>query len=246
MSSINYMSKDNLLYVWQKIKLKLSNKVDKEVGKGLSTNDLTDELKEKILKAGDSSFSGVYSDLSGKPSINGVELKETNTLQELGIQGSETGKGLSTNDYTTAEKTKLSGIAAGAQVNKIEAIKVNGTTQTITNKAVDIKIPVNNNELTNGAGYQTSAQVTTAINNAISGIEQFDYKVVSSLPSTGVKGTIYLIANGGTGTNIYDEYIYIDSKWEKLGTTDVNLTGYVKESDLVEITNEEIDTIFNS
>lgn len=27
------------------------------------------------------------------------------------------GKGLSTNDYTTAEKTKLSGIAAGAQVN---------------------------------------------------------------------------------------------------------------------------------
>lgn len=29
----------------------------------------------------------------------------------------ETGKGLSTNDYTTAEKTKLAGIAAGAEVN---------------------------------------------------------------------------------------------------------------------------------
>ena len=40
--------------------------------------------------------------------------------------------------------------------------------------------------------------------------------------------------------------IYINNKWEKLGTTDVNLTGYVKESSLVEITNEEIDTIFNS
>ena len=29
----------------------------------------------------------------------------------------ETGKGLSTNDFTTAEQTKLSGIAAGAEVN---------------------------------------------------------------------------------------------------------------------------------
>jgi len=28
-----------------------------------------------------------------------------------------TGKGLSTNDYTNAEKTKLEGIAAGAEVN---------------------------------------------------------------------------------------------------------------------------------
>lgn len=37
------------------------------------------------------------------------------------------GKGLSTEDYTTAEKTKLSGIAAGAQVNTIESITMNGT-----------------------------------------------------------------------------------------------------------------------
>lgn len=52
-----------------------------------------------------------------------------------------TGKGLSTNDYTTEEKTKLNGIATGAQVNKIETIKVNGTVQTITSKAVDITVP---------------------------------------------------------------------------------------------------------
>jgi len=54
----------------------------------------------------------------------------------------ENGKGLSTNDYTTAEKTKLSGIAAGAQVNVLESVKVNGAAQTITSKAVDIAVPV--------------------------------------------------------------------------------------------------------
>ena len=38
-----------------------------------------------------------------------------------------TGKQLSTEDYTTAEKTKLGGIAEGAQVNVFEGIKVDGT-----------------------------------------------------------------------------------------------------------------------
>ena len=39
---------------------------------------------------------------------------------------------------TADEGTKLAGIAAGAQVNKIEAVKVGGTALTITEKAVDI------------------------------------------------------------------------------------------------------------
>ena len=36
------------------------------------------------------------------------------------------GMGLSTNDYSAADKAKLDGIAAGAQVNVIESVKVNG------------------------------------------------------------------------------------------------------------------------
>ena len=52
-----------------------------------------------------------------------------------------TGKGLSTNDYTTAEKTKLSGIAANAQVNVIESVKVNGTALKVTDKAVNVVVP---------------------------------------------------------------------------------------------------------
>ena len=52
-----------------------------------------------------------------------------------------TGKGLSTNDYTTDEKNKLAGIAAGAQVNVIESVKVNGAAQPISSKEVDIPVP---------------------------------------------------------------------------------------------------------
>lgn len=48
------------------------------------------------------------------------------------------GKGLSTEDYTTAEKNKLSGIETGAEVNKIEKIKIGNTEQTINNKVVEL------------------------------------------------------------------------------------------------------------
>lgn len=69
------------------------------------------------------------------------------------------GKGLSTNDYTTAEKNKLSGIATGAQVNVIESITVNGTAATITSKTAAITTPTKTSDLTNDSGFITTADV---------------------------------------------------------------------------------------
>lgn len=148
--------------------------------------------------------------------------------------------------YQTASDVSSAISASGYQANVIETIKVNGTAQSVTAKAVDITVPTNNNQLTNGAGYQTSSQVQSAISTAIAGVTQFDFQVVSSLPATGVKGTIYLVPNSGSGTNTKDEYIYVNNGWEKIGTTDVDLSGYVPSSDLVAITNSEIDTVVAS
>ena len=50
------------------------------------------------------------------------------------------GKGLSANDYTNEEKSKLGGIASGAQVNVIESVKVDGVALTPTDKAVNIDL----------------------------------------------------------------------------------------------------------
>lgn len=50
------------------------------------------------------------------------------------------GKGLSSNDYTTEEKTKVAGIETGAQVNTIEGVQVNGTTVLPVNKIVNIQV----------------------------------------------------------------------------------------------------------
>lgn len=67
---------------------------------------------------------------------------------------------------------------------------------------------------------------------------------MQSLPVTGTAGVIYLLANSGSGQNIYDEYVWLStsSTYEKIGTTDVDLSGYVQASEMVAITNAEIDS----
>lgn len=52
----------------------------------------------------------------------------------------QSGKGLSSNDFTTAEKNKLSSIESGAQVNKIENIIINGTQASIDNKTANFSL----------------------------------------------------------------------------------------------------------
>ena len=81
---------------------------------------------------------------------------ETDTLLNNKVN-KETGKGLSTNDFTNTLKTKLDGIEANAQVNKIESVKVNGSTQTITNKSVDISVPTKTSQISNDSGYITKS-----------------------------------------------------------------------------------------
>lgn len=69
----------------------------------------------------------------------------------------ETGKGLSTNDFTTELKNKLDGIAAGAQVNvKPDWSAGAGTASEILNKPT---IPSKTSDLTNDSGYITSSDI---------------------------------------------------------------------------------------
>jgi hypothetical protein len=75
----------------------------------------------------------------------------------------EDGKGLSANDYTTDEKNKLDGIAAGAQVNVIETVKVNGTAITPTDKEVDIAVPTKTSDITNDSDFATNEAVGARI-----------------------------------------------------------------------------------
>lgn len=61
----------------------------------------------------------------------------------------------------------------------------------------------------------------------------FDMQVVNQLPATGKKGVIYLVPKDGTAPDVHDEYVWIDATqtFELIGTTQVDLTDYVKKTD---------------
>lgn len=155
--------------------------------------------------------------------------------------------GTSTDAAGTATVYGALASAAAAQstanskdANIIESIKVNGTAQTVSNKSVNITVPTDNASLANGANYATKSYVDSAV-GAITGI---DFQIVSSLPTTGVKGTIYLVSHShGTGDS-YDEYIYVNNSWEKIGNTDIDLSGYVQTSDITLATDAQVNALF--
>lgn len=72
------------------------------------------------------------------------------------------------------------------------------------------------------------AYTNTTISDAVGGITSFDYEIVDVLPQEAVKGTIYMVANGQSDGNLYDEYLYVEDRYELIGNG-VDLTGYATE-----------------
>lgn len=130
-------------------------------------------------------------------------------------------------DAVAARVSTLEGV--GAQANKIETIKVNGTTQTITSKAVDITVPTKTSQLTNDSTYQTSAQVASAIQTAISKSGHAIFKTAESVPavSSAEENVLYLVKNATTG--YYDIYAKVGDEVVRLDDTTVDLSGYVQK-----------------
>ena len=61
-------------------------------------------------------------------------------------------------------------VTTGGEPNVIESIMVNGTTQTVTNKAVDIAVPTNVSDLTNDSGFQANILEMIKVNGTTQSI----------------------------------------------------------------------------
>ena len=114
------------------LKSMVDGKVDEEAGKGLSTNDYTDAEKEKLAGIEAGAQVNTVTSVAGKTGAvtlakadvglgsvdNTADLnKPISTATQSALDDKVdkvTGKGLSSNDYTTEEKTKLAGIETGA------------------------------------------------------------------------------------------------------------------------------------
>lgn len=127
------------------------------------------------------------------------------------------GKDLSTNDFTDALKTKLNGIEAGAEVNDISIVKVNGTALTPTSKAVNIDISGKQDSLTAGDNIQitnnvisatdtTYSPATTSVNGLMSST---DKTKLNSVESNAQENVIESISVNGIEQTVEDKKVNI-------------------------------------
>lgn len=176
-----------------------------------------------------------------------VTIQATNTTYDPATQSAD---GLmSSTDKQNLDNAvqKLSGIDAGADVNVIETIKVNDSALTPdSNKAVNITVPTKVGDLTNDSGFITKAvndltnyykksetYTKTEVDNLVDVIPKFSIAVVNALPTESIQNTtIYLVQSGNNTSNLYTEYIYVNNAWEILGAQEVDLSGYVRKSDI--------------
>ena len=122
----------------------------------------------------------------------------------------------------------------------INELVTKNTSQDTKIEEVNQAIPTKVSTLTNDSEYITKSVVEldnfytkTSVDNLFSTLKKNSYQVVSTKPETGEEGYVYLVGTSAP----YEMWIYEASssatnKWVDLGSTSVDLTGYVKGSSL--------------
>lgn len=229
--------------------------VEKINGKTLTSNDFTNQLKAKLENIPSDANKNVQADwnetntnsdsfIKNKPTIPSGATLYTSTGNN--VNGSmtqkavtdalnnkvdkEVGKGLSTKDYTAADKALVDGL--------INTVSVNGTNQTISNHTLSLTIPTKTSQLTNDKNYQTLTDVENKINNKLTSVMVYKGSVNSfaNLPTGARTGDVYNV------NDTDDNYAFNGTSWDKLSRT-IDLSNYLLKTEVVPITNSEIDTI---
>lgn len=241
--NFNFLDKTGLSLLWNKAKAFF---VAKEPGKGLSTNDLTDELVEKINNAGVSDFSGEYSDLTGKPQIEGHEVAAgNNTAASLGLA--------TPSDITAA----TADMATNSSVD--QKLTPYAKTTDVDSKIATATADMATETWVGAQGYATTSSVNSLISQAVSGAYIAKGSVAfASLPelSAAKVGDVYNVNDqfqttadfvegaGKTysaGTNV----VCVDNdgkKWDVLAGF-IDTSNFVTPDNFIPITSIEIDEI---
>lgn len=145
--------------------------------------------------------------------------------------------------YPTIEAVATSITLALADYAKTEAVNkaidnalVNYTT---TN---DVKSAISNALI----DYVTTSELNQKIIDALAKMTKLEKKVVDVLPEVGEEDIIYLVPNPDPSEeNSKLEYMWIDGKFELIGSTSVDLSGYWSKKELGIMSAEDLEAIIN-
>lgn len=231
----NYASNEALQALITKVESLLDGKVDTVAGKGLSTNDLTNELKTQY----DAAYT--HSQAAHAPAD-----AEKNVIIAVTFNGQAA---------TIDPGTRTAAITA-AIPSKVSDLTNDSGFQTSAQVSTAISTALGN--------YYNKTETDSKIAQAVAAASHLKYQIVESLPDSDQDAnTVYLVAKDGAGEgqDAYIEYMWINDNWEIIGDTSVDLSNYytkaqtdqaittalaayVKGTDMVEITAAEVQAMF--
>lgn len=245
---MKFLDDNGLLYFYQKIKTLLGNKVDKVSGKTLSTNDFTNDYKAKLDGLKNYELPTASTTVKGGAKVGkGLEVDANGFLNATGggvadavAWDNVTNKPTTIDGYGITDGLKTTDISDWAKATT----KPTYSYTELTNKPT---IPSKTSELANDSNYITSSAVDTKINNKLSSVMKYKGTVenYSALPKDALIGDTYNIKTSSENNKAGDNATWNGTTWDILSGT-IDLSSYVQTSDLVIISNSEIDTIVAS
>lgn len=176
-------------------------------------------------------------------------------LQGLTTYDEKIKQKITSDDATTLSQAKAyaDGLAdnydpAGTAQSKVDAL-ANG--QVATNKTDIATLKSGKaDKSTTLSGYgitdaYTKAQTDSAINTAVANADHLKREIVASLPEVDEadEHTIYMVGTGtGSEDSVYEEYMIINGGFEKIGSSEVDLTNYALKTEVTTAKNEAITT----
>lgn len=220
------------------------------------TNDENEEFTVEFGEVVNDGGTHDYDEIDNKPQINGHTLEGNKTGEQLDLQDKindlDTIRSGATKGATAVQPEDLARIATtGSYNDSLDKPSINNVTLTGNksldalgiqpkgNYALESEIPDVSNFITNTVDnlvnyYKKSETFTKQeVNDLISAITTMDVRVVQTLPTEDISTTtIYLVPKTTAEQNdAYDEYLYVSNAWEHIGSTEVDLTNYVTNTD---------------
>lgn len=184
---------DNQLDLKEELDQKLENPTGGQTGQFLQKTQ--DGVQWATVEGGGATWGSIAGTLSNQADLQQALDQKVSK---------ETGKGLSTNDYTNADKTKLAGIAPGAEVNVQSDWSTSDATQDsyIRHKP---SIPAKTSDLTNDSGFITGVAwggITGTIANQVDLKNELDAKqgTLTAGANITIDANNVISATGGGGT----------------------------------------------
>ena len=156
---------------------------------------------------------GTMTDAEVQQAINDLTQDVTDLGTNLGAVEAIVGK------ESTGE-----GVASTGLIRRVEALEAQ-------DGVLAGEIDALETSLTN---VYTKTETNSAIAKAIAEVDHLSREIVEVLPENANANVIYMVRReGGTGQDVYNEYMYINGAWEIIGDTSVDLTGYAKTEDIL-------------